>query len=75
MSDDMLERMVAILARQEESKREAVKNLPDAPVALVDLIADAMEEFGPDGHCDGCEIIAAIVWDWFRKQADEEEPG
>ncbi len=29
---------------------------------LVELIGDLMIEFGPDGHLDGHEIIATIVW-------------
>ena len=29
---------------------------------LDDLIQDLMIEYGQDGHCDGSEIIAEILW-------------
>lgn len=35
------------------------------PGEFVDLMADWMIEHGPDGHCDGHEIIAKLAWDYF----------
>jgi len=32
---------------------------------LEDFIADLMIRYGPDGHCDGSDIIAANVFKWF----------
>lgn len=43
--------------------------LEPAPKALDDLIADAMIKYGPDGHCDGNEVIAALAWDWMKRNA------
>jgi hypothetical protein len=49
-----------------------MSNLPDAkdlmenyekpPQWFIDLIADAMIAWGPDGHCDGHEEIATLAW-------------
>jgi len=33
---------------------------------LSELIAELMCDFGPDGHCDGHELIAHIIWEKFR---------
>lgn len=41
--------------------------LPDAPDELIDIIQKAMIDFGPDGHCDGADKIAAIALDWIRR--------
>lgn len=30
---------------------------------LCDLIADLMHEYGPDGHMDGCQLIATEIYD------------
>ena len=42
----------------------------DAPPGLVDVVADAMIEYGPDGHCDGSEKIAQAALDWLRKHVE-----
>ena len=34
---------------------------------LANVIADAMIQYGPDGHCDGANEIAWIVLKWCRK--------
>jgi hypothetical protein len=38
--------------------------LPDAPQALIDLVAAAMVDFGP-AHADGADVIAAVAHAWF----------
>ena len=35
-----------------------------APEELIDIIENAMIDFGPDRHCDGADQIAALAWDW-----------
>lgn len=42
-----------------------------APEELVDLMADWMIEHGPDGHCDGHNIIAQKAWDWCLKNQNK----
>ena len=46
-------------------------DLPKPPEELVELISDAMIDFGPDGHCDGSDTIAAIVLQWVRGHSAE----
>jgi len=31
------------------------------------IVADLMIEHGPDGHCDGSEIISLILWRLLKK--------
>jgi len=52
------------------ARRGWPERLPDAPGELVSLIEDAMIDFGPDGHCDGADYIAALVMQWVRENAD-----
>jgi len=33
---------------------------------LEDLIAALMAEYGPDGHTDGCDVIAAYILDKYK---------
>lgn len=40
----------------------------DPPEEFVDQIADLMRKHGPDGHIDGCEIIAKFAWNHVRKE-------
>lgn len=40
------------------------RTLPQAPNDLLELISNALADFGPDGNCDGAERIAAIVAAW-----------
>lgn len=40
------------------------RRLPPAPADLIELVANAMVDFGPDGNCDGAEQLAAIVAIW-----------
>ena len=47
--------------------RDWPEDVPDAPEDLVDLVADAMVDFGPDGHHDGCKVIAALALDWAKQ--------
>lgn len=50
--------------------RDWPMSVADAPDDLVSLVADALCDFGPDGHCDGADVIAALVMDWcvnYRK--------
>ena len=56
-------------------RRRNRSGLPDAPVELQDLICDALMEHGPDGHNDGYETIAALAWDWMKKQPKEVQDG
>jgi hypothetical protein len=44
--------------------REWPVELPDAPKELIELIQDALVDFGPDRHCDGAEEIAALAINW-----------
>lgn len=37
------------------------------PKELIDVVRDAMFEYGPDGHCDGAEEIAQATLDWFNE--------
>lgn len=37
-----------------------------APQDFIDMMADWMIEHGPDGHCDGHEIIARLAWNFLR---------
>lgn len=39
----------------------------EAPQELIDLVADTMMEHGPDGHCDGCEVIAEVAYQWRKR--------
>ncbi len=50
------------------SGRVWMDEIKPAPQELVDLVADALVDFGPDGHCDGAEEIAAIVVQWFKDE-------
>jgi hypothetical protein len=43
--------------------RDWPTEISDAPQELIQLIEDALIDFGPDRHCDGAEEIAALVWD------------
>lgn len=54
---------------------EEIKNYTDKPPKwFVELIELAMIEWGPDGHTDGSEEIAAITWHLARsKKADEND--
>ncbi len=36
--------------------------------SLEHLIAQIMIEDGPDGHCDGCDIIVDEIWKRFTLQ-------
>jgi len=36
------------------------------PEELVDVIAEAMMEWGPDGHCDGAAAIAQYAFAWMK---------
>jgi hypothetical protein len=47
-------------------QREWPSEIPNAPDGLSDVIGDAMVDFGPDGHRDGEDVIAAIVWAWLK---------
>ena len=49
-----------------KAQREWPDELAAAPFELQELIEDAMIDFGPDGHCDGADKIAALVLDWMR---------
>lgn len=54
------------LKNKTRSGRVWMAQLPDAPQELQDLVADALIDFGPDGHCDGAEQIAAIALQWCK---------
>ncbi len=54
------------LCRIKPPLRDWPKQLPAAPHDLVEILKDAMIDFGPDGHCDGAKEIAAIVLNWMR---------
>lgn len=32
---------------------------------LEDYVSDLMMEYGPDGHADGCDIIAKSIYDKY----------
>lgn len=40
----------------------------DAPVALIELVAEMMHKHGPDRHTDGCEIIAEAAYQWCKRE-------
>ena len=54
-------------------QKEAViisKDYPDeieSKEKLDDLIVNLMCEHGPDGHCDGHEIITQVIWNIIHK--------
>lgn len=48
-------------------RREWPADVPDAPEELIDLVAAAMVDFGPDQHSDGADVIAALVFQWMRE--------
>jgi hypothetical protein len=55
-----------------DSERKLIAKLGEkAPEWFANMVADAMIKFGPDGHCDGAEVIAAIAW---RAAQDGREP-
>jgi len=43
---------------EKEYKDEKVNSIEE----LSDLVADIMIKYGPDGHCDGHDMIALTVW-------------
>lgn len=47
---------------------DTVAALDDNFRELEDLIADAMIAHGPDGHCDGSDVIAAVALKWFNSR-------
>jgi hypothetical protein len=61
----MIEIIVPMASRFANPSREWPARLPVAPKELVNLIEDAMVDFGPDGHCDGADVIGALVLRWF----------
>ena len=40
--------------------------MTEIPEALIEIVADAMVEHGPDGHCDGAKEIAQAAFDWIN---------
>jgi hypothetical protein len=54
-------------------REDVKKNYEKPPQWFVDLIADAMIEWGPDGHCDGHEDIAALAWVKAREALGNSE--
>ena len=38
-----------------------------APEELENLMAEWMVEHGPDRHCDGYALIAALAWTWIKQ--------
>ena len=57
---------LALRPFHQKSHRVWMAEIPEAPKELSDLIADAMIDFGPDGHCDGHAQIAAIALQWVK---------
>lgn len=49
---------------QENYKDQKIENVEQ----LSSLIAELMCDYGPDGHCDGNEIIATIVWKLLKEK-------
>ena len=44
-------------------------NVERAPEELENLMAEWMIEHGPDRHCDGHALIAALAWTWVKNKA------
>lgn len=51
-------------------KRDVWSVAEDAPEELIELISIAMCEYGPDGHCDGADKIAAVAYHWLRENKE-----
>lgn len=48
--------------KAEEVSKEYKDEQIDDKFKLSSLIADLMIRYGPDGHCDGHEIMAEVIW-------------
>jgi hypothetical protein len=47
------------------------ETLTKAPRELVEIVADAMQDYGPDGHCDGAAEISAAALGWCIKIVEQ----
>lgn len=56
--------------KQDEKANTISEKYKDTKVSneqeLSSLIAELMIDYGPDGHCDGHEIIAKVIWNMFK---------
>jgi len=47
----------------EEFKDRKIETIND----VYHIVSDLMIAYGPDGHCDGSEIISLILWRLLKK--------
>ena len=50
---------------EEHYKNDTVNSIEE----LSSVIASLMVEHGPDGHCDGNQIIATVVWKLLKEKS------
>jgi len=53
--------------KREKARQFYLKQPVKTKEDLDDLIVDMMCEIGPDGHCDGHEIMTDVIWSLMKK--------